>query len=82
MKLLPAMLFVMLMFLSGALFLALRKVSRNPGSTSGQFKRPATFMAAIMLFSLFGLLFTFLGKIALLIALVTLALFFLSPKNR
>lgn len=85
MKLLPAVIFVIIIFLAGLLFLQGRHAARRPGGFPGAWSSPvrkaAFFTAAIALLALFGILFMFLGKIAFLIALITLALFFLTAKK-
>ncbi|MCL5423140.1 MAG: hypothetical protein M1461_11815 [Nitrospirae bacterium] len=84
MKLLPAVIFVIIIFLAGLLFLQGRSVSMRmgfSGASAGQMRKTALFIASIALLALFGILFMFLGKIALLIALLVLAIFFLSYKK-
>ena len=84
MKLLPAVIFVSIIFLAGLLFLQGRRASGRMGysrAPSGQMRKAALFIATIALLALFGILFMFLGKIALLIALLVLAIFFLSSKR-
>jgi len=78
-RLLPAFIFVVIIFLAGLFFLQGRKVFR--GAPSGQIRKALLFVSVTALLALFGLLFMFLGKLALLIALVTLAIFFLSRKR-
>jgi len=86
MKLLPAVIFVLIIFLAGLFFLqgrsAFKKIRGVSGTPSGQMRKAALFIATIALLALFGILFMFLGKIALLIALPVLAIFFLSIKKR
>jgi hypothetical protein len=84
MKLLPAVIFVIITFLAGLLFLQGRSASGKTGLSgilAGQMRRAALFIAAIALLALFGVLFMFLGKIAFLFALLVLAILFLSRKK-
>jgi hypothetical protein len=84
MKLLPAVIFVIITFLAGLLFLQGKSASRIMGvspAPSGRMKKAALFIATIALLALFGILFMFLGKIALLIALLVLAIFFFSSRR-
>jgi uncharacterized membrane protein len=84
-KLLPAIIFVILLFLAGLLFLQGRTMSGRSGDisagSSGRMAKPVPFIALMALVSLLGLLFILLGKIALLISVVIVALFFLSRKK-
>jgi hypothetical protein len=84
MKLLPAVIFVIITFLAGLLFLQGRSASGKTGFSGalpGQMRKAAFFIATIALLALFGILFMFLGKIALLIALLVLAIFFFSSRR-
>jgi hypothetical protein len=85
MKLLPAVLLVIAVFLAGSLFLRGRSASRRifgvAAAPSGQMRKAALFIAATALLALFSILFMFLGKVALLIALLVLAIFFLSSRK-
>ncbi|MCL5024739.1 MAG: hypothetical protein M1497_15500 [Nitrospirae bacterium] len=86
MRLVPAFIFIIVLFLLGLLFLLGRKASgklRNAqGIPSGAHRRPQPLLVTVALVALTGMLFIFLGKIALLIALLTLAVYFLSAKAR
>jgi hypothetical protein len=84
MRLLPAMIAVVLIFAAGLLFLQTRRVSGGTGVSAalpGQMRKAGLFIATIGLLALFGILFMFLGKIALLIALLVLAVFLLSSRR-
>ena len=70
MKLLPAIVAIILLFSAGSLFLK--------GRTS---VHKASFVPMAGLLVLSGILFVLVGKIALLIALISLALFFLISKK-
>jgi hypothetical protein len=84
-KLLPAVIFIVIIFMAGLFFLQGRRASLRirdiSGLSSEQMKKSALFIATTALLALFGLLFMFLGKISFLIALFVLAIFFLSRKR-
>lgn len=78
-RLLPAFVFITVIFLAGMFFVQGRRaVSLAP---SGQMRKTVLFISATALLALFGLLFMFLGKLALLIALLVIAVFLLSRKK-
>ena len=78
-RLLPACVFIAIIFLAGMFFVQGRRaVSLAP---SGQMRKAALFIAATALLALFGLLFMFLSKLALFIALLVIAVLLLSRKK-
>jgi hypothetical protein len=78
-RLLPAIIFIVIIFLAGLFFVQGRRVFS--GAPPGQVRKAAPFIAATALLALSGLLFMFLGKLALLIAFLVVAVFFLSRKK-
>jgi|GEM_PF-6998086 len=74
MKLLPSILFIILLFLAGLLFLQWR---RSPKKKNGLLSVPL-----ILLLLLLGLAFIVVGKIALFIAIITILLFLIYPRAR
>jgi len=84
MRLLPAVIFVIILFLAGLFFLQGSRASgrmRRSGDPSGKMRKATLFIAVTALLALFSILFMFLGKIALLIALLVLAIFFLTSRK-
>lgn len=85
MKLLPAMIFIVIIFLAGFFFLRGRSAFRRRGfrgAPYGQTRTAGLAAATVALLGLFSILFMFFGKIALLIALSAFAIFLLSNKTR
>ncbi len=86
MRLLPAFIVIIVLFLIATLFLQGRRVSgrlRNlPVLPSGTTASPPAFLITGILIALAGLLFIFLGKLAVLLAVLTFALYFLTSKRR
>lgn len=82
MRLLPAFILLLIIFVAGLFFLQTRRISHSAGgfseAPSRQTRKAGLFIATIALIALFGILLLFLGKVAVLIALITLALFFLT----
>jgi uncharacterized iron-regulated membrane protein len=84
MRLLPAVIFVVILFLAGVLFLQARRAAGRGGPSADparQRKKALSFIAVTGLVALFGVLFVVIGKIALLVALVVLAIFFASSRK-
>ncbi len=84
MRLLPAVIFVIILFLAGVLFLQARRTAGRAGPSADparQRKKALSFIAVTALVALFGVLFIVIGKIALLVALVVLAIFFASSRK-
>jgi len=80
-QLLPALVFIVIVFLAGLIFLQGRSVGIPSGALQGQIRKAMLFLASAALLTLFVLLFTILGKFALLMALVTIVVLFLSKKK-
>ena len=86
MRLLPAMIVVVLLFLGGLVFLQVRASSRKGGGIEGlrmlanhRFARAA---AILLLILMTGLLFRIMGKIALLIGVLFFFIYLLSSRKR
>ena len=81
MQLLPAFVFIVIVFLAGFISLQGRSSGIPSGTLQGQIRKAVLFLASAALLALFVLLFTILGKFALLMALVTIVVLFLSKKK-
>ncbi|MEK6672651.1 MAG: hypothetical protein AABY42_04145 [Nitrospirota bacterium] len=73
MKLLPAVIFIILLFIGGLIFLKGRKVSQKTRSFMG--------MPFIILLLLGGIFFIILGKIAIFLVMLALAVILLTYKR-
>ncbi|MEW6002595.1 MAG: hypothetical protein AB1638_08130 [Nitrospirota bacterium] len=76
MKLLPLILFIILLFVAGFVFLQIRRSPRDLKLLG------ALIIPLFLLFLLSGLLFAFVGKIALLIGITTLAILLLAARKK
>lgn len=73
MKLLPAVIFIILLFIGGLIFLKGRKVSQKTRSFMG--------MPFIILLLLGGIFFIIIGKIAIFLVMIALAVILLTYKR-
>ena len=80
MKLLPAVVVIILIYLAGFLFLRMRQPSRNGGLLKNS--QTARTAVVVLLLLLLGLLFKILGKVAILIGAILFGLFFLTFRKR
>jgi hypothetical protein len=84
MKLLPAILFIIALFIAASLFINLRKRSKQGLNSTDAYKKNKKrfmFVVTALLFILSSFLLKFMGKISILIAAIIFVIFLINSRR-